>query len=84
MDFSLLDLENIVFHKQFLICDGPGSGCRVELFTGGYLILSRLGNSCEPEERAFGSTYWETALQNPLILPTIDATGTSTKVVPTI
>ncbi|MER2107020.1 MAG: VOC family protein [Solibacillus sp.] len=54
----------------------PGSGCRVELFTGGYLIFEPDWETVvwRPEERAFGNTYWGDSITgNPLILSTIEA-----------
>lgn len=54
----------------------PGSGCRVELFTGGYLIFEPDWETVvwRPEERAFGNTYWGDSITgNDLILQTIEA-----------
>ncbi|MEK4384417.1 VOC family protein [Solibacillus sp. FSL W7-1464] len=72
----------------YLYVIDPGSGCRVELFTGGYLIFEPDWETVvwSPEERAFGNTYWGDSITgNPLIQPTIDATGIKeTKAVPAL
>ena len=60
----------------YLYVIDSGSGCRVELFTGGYLILEPDWETVvwRPEERAFGNTYWGDSITgNPLILSTIEA-----------
>ncbi|WP_139891646.1 VOC family protein [Bacillus sp. D386] len=60
----------------YLYVIDPGSGCRVELFTGGYLIFEPDWETVvwRPEERAFGNTYWGDSITgNPLIIPTIEA-----------
>ncbi|WP_148629939.1 VOC family protein [Bacillus sp. E214] len=60
----------------YLYVIDPGSGCRVELFTGGYLIFEPDWETVvwRPEERAFGNTYWGDSITgNPLIVPTIEA-----------
>lgn len=59
----------------YLYVIDPGSGCRVELFTGGYLIFEPDWETVvwRPEERAFGNTFWGDSITgNPLILPTIE------------
>ena len=50
----------------YLYVMDPGSGCRVELFTGGYLIFEP---DWEPvkwslEERSLGNTYWGDSVQD--------------------
>lgn len=60
----------------YLYVIDPGSGCRVELFTGGYLIFEPDWETVvwRPEERAFGNTYWGDSITgNDLILSTIEA-----------
>lgn len=60
----------------YLYVMDPGSGCRVELFTGGYLIFEPDWETVvwRPEERALGNTYWGDSITgNPLIIPTIEA-----------
>jgi len=59
----------------YLYVIDPGSGCRVELFTGGYLIFEPDWETVvwRPEERAFGNTFWGDSITgNPLIVPTIE------------
>ncbi len=60
----------------YLYVIDPGSGCRVELFTGGYLIFEPDWETVvwRPEERALGNTFWgDSITDNELILPTIEA-----------
>ncbi len=44
----------------------PGSGCRVELFSGGYLIFEPDWEPVEwtMEERALSNTYWGDTVQD--------------------
>lgn len=50
----------------YLYVMDPGSGCRVELFTGGYLIFEPDWEPVEwtLEERALGNTYWGDSVQD--------------------
>ncbi|WP_226037524.1 VOC family protein [Aquibacillus saliphilus] len=55
-----------ISQAMYIYVIDPGSGCRVELFTGGYLIFEP---DWEPvkwsaEERAVGNTYWGDTVQN--------------------
>ncbi|TSI08989.1 VOC family protein [Lysinibacillus sp. BW-2-10] len=55
-----------ISQAMYLYVMDPGSGCRVELFTGGYLIFEP---DWEPvkwtmEERSLGNTYWGDSVQD--------------------
>ena len=55
-----------VTQAMYLYVIDPGSGCRVELFSGGYLIFEP---DWEPiswtvEERSLGNTYWGESVQD--------------------
>lgn len=68
--------KHSVSQAIYLYVIDPGSGCRVELFTGGYLIFEPDWETVvwRPEERAFGNTYWGDSITgNELIIPTIEA-----------
>ena len=68
--------KHSVSQAIYLYVIDPGSGCRVELFTGGYLIFEPDWETViwRPEERAFGNTYWGDSITgNELIVPTIEA-----------
>lgn len=68
--------KHSVSQAIYLYVIDPGSGCRVELFTGGYLIFEPDWETVvwRPEERAFGNTYWGDSITgNDLILQTIEA-----------
>ncbi|MFJ7831052.1 VOC family protein [Peribacillus sp. NPDC097284] len=68
--------KHSVSQAIYLYVIDPGSGCRVELFTGGYLIFEPDWETVvwRPEERAFGNTYWGDSITgNALIVPTIEA-----------
>lgn len=54
----------------------PGSGCRVELFSGGYLIFEPDWEAVEwtEEDHSIANTYWgETVSDKELNKPTIEA-----------
>lgn len=68
--------KHSVSQAIYLYVTDPGSGCRVELFTGSYLIFEPDWETVvwRPEERAFGNTYWGDSITgNELIIPTIEA-----------
>lgn len=68
--------KHSVSQAIYLYVIDPGSGCRVELFTGGYLIFEPDWETVvwRPEERAFGNTFWGDSITgNELIVPTIEA-----------
>jgi len=68
--------KHSVSQAIYLYVMDPGSGCRVELFAGGYLIFEPDWETVvwRPHERAFGNTYWGDSITgNPLIIPTIEA-----------
>lgn len=68
--------KHSISQALYLYVTDPGSGCRVELFTGSYLIFEP---DWEPihwheSERAFGNTYWGDSITNKeLVKETIEA-----------
>ncbi|KZE38740.1 2,3-dihydroxybiphenyl 1,2-dioxygenase [Bhargavaea cecembensis] len=68
--------KHSISQAMYLYVTDPGSGCRVELFTGGYLIFEP---DWEPvrwheSERAFGNTYWGDSINaKELVKTTIEA-----------
>lgn len=68
--------KHSVSQAIYLYVIDPGSGCRVELFTGGYLIFEPDWEKVvwRPHERKLGNTYWGDSITgNPLIVSTIEA-----------
>ena len=55
-----------ISQAMYLYVMDPGSGCRVELFTGGYLIFEPDWEPIEwtMAERSFGNTYWGDSVQD--------------------
>ncbi|WP_138416323.1 VOC family protein [Aquibacillus sediminis] len=55
-----------ISQAMYIYVIDPGSGCRVELFTGGYLIFEPDWEPVEwsMEERAIGNTYWGDTVQD--------------------
>lgn len=55
-----------ITQAMYLYVMDPGSGCRVELFTGGYLIFEPDWEPIEwtMKERAIGNTYWGDSVQD--------------------
>lgn len=68
--------KHAISQALYLYVEDPGSGCRVELFTGGYLIFEP---DWEPirwheSERSFGNTYWGDSIEKKeLVKTTIEA-----------
>ncbi|MFL6560395.1 MAG: VOC family protein [Bacillus sp. (in: firmicutes)] len=55
-----------ISQAMYLYVMDPGSGCRVELFSGGYLIFEPDWEPIEwtMEERSVGNTYWGESVQD--------------------
>ncbi|MBT2725852.1 VOC family protein [Bacillus sp. ISL-75] len=55
-----------ISQAMYLYVMDPGSGCRVELFSGGYLIFEPDWEPIEwtMEERSIGNTYWGESVQD--------------------
>lgn len=68
--------KHAISQALYLYVEDPGSGCRVELFTGSYLIFEP---DWEPirwheSERSFGNTYWGDSIEKKdLVKATIEA-----------
>ncbi|WP_199677328.1 VOC family protein [Lysinibacillus yapensis] len=68
--------KHSISQALYLYVSDPGSGCTVEIFTGGYLIFEP---DWEPvawneSERAFGNTYWGDSIsKKELVKHTIEA-----------
>ena len=68
--------KHSISQALYLYVSDPGSGCTVEVFTGGYLIFEPDWEPIEwkESERAFGNTYWGDSIsKKKLIQYTIEA-----------
>lgn len=68
--------KHSISQALYLYVEDPGSGARVELFTGSYLIFEPDWEPVEwhESERAFGNTYWGDSIsQKELVKYTLEA-----------
>ncbi|MBF6634322.1 MAG: VOC family protein [Planococcus sp. (in: Bacteria)] len=68
--------KHAISQALYLYVTDPGSGCRVELFTGSYLIFEPDWQPVEwtESERSFGNTYWGDSIsKKELVKETIEA-----------
>lgn len=68
--------KHAISQALYLYVSDPGSGCRVELFTGSYLIFEPDWQPVEwhESERSFGNTYWGDSIdKKQLVKDTIEA-----------